>query len=162
PPKKKLDAADVEVLAQWVKRGAPWPADTVARPAERSFWSFPSVRPVTPPAVADTAWARNPIDRFLLARLDARNLRPPSPADRRRPDARPHPSGNDRPHRGDGLPGRHAPLRVVRGQKIPVVSDLRGQHRKPGTNGPGSGPGMCPLPRSQVRPDLDGGLLRAV
>jgi hypothetical protein len=89
PPKGKLDAEAVAALAGWVKMGAPWPeaapatgATTVAE-ARKSHWSF---RPVTTPAlptVQGEAWVRNPIDRFVLARLEAAGLTPAPPADRR-------------------------------------------------------------------------------
>src|SRR5437588_9652010 len=46
---------------------------------DREHWSFkPPVRPKTPP-VSDPAWVRNPIDAFVLARLDKAGLKP-SPA----------------------------------------------------------------------------------
>lgn len=49
---------------------------------ERDHWAFrPLLRPV-PPDVGDLAWPLNPIDRFLLARLDEEQLAPLPPADR--------------------------------------------------------------------------------
>jgi hypothetical protein len=51
--------------------------------AQRNFWAFrPPVRPAIPP-VKRTDWVRNPIDAFILARLEERNLQPSLPADRR-------------------------------------------------------------------------------
>lgn len=47
------------------------------------LWSFQPVRRVEPPAVSDAAWVRNPIDRFVLARLEAEGLAPSPEADRR-------------------------------------------------------------------------------
>ena len=40
-------------------------ADTFTQ-RQRDFWSFQKVKPQTPPAVKNAAWARNPIDRFIL------------------------------------------------------------------------------------------------
>jgi Protein of unknown function (DUF1549)/Protein of unknown function (DUF1553) len=51
-------------------------------PKDREHWSFkPPVRPKTP-AVSDSAWVRNPIDAFILARLDKAGLKPSPAADR--------------------------------------------------------------------------------
>lgn len=50
--------------------------------ADREHWSFqPVVRP-TVPAPKDASWASNPIDRFVLAKLDVRDVTPQPPADR--------------------------------------------------------------------------------
>ena len=43
---------------------------------QRDFWSFQKVKDQTPPAVKDTGWAKTPIDRFILAKLESKNLRP--------------------------------------------------------------------------------------
>src|SRR5712692_1287805 len=50
---------------------------------QRRFWSFQPVRPVTPPAVRDAAWPRSPIDRFVLAALEAKGLKPAPAAGKR-------------------------------------------------------------------------------
>ena len=95
-----LAARDVEGLVEWIRMGAPWPeaapataSADLARPAtprrevtaaERDFWSF---RPLAAPAVPEPArsdWARNDIDRFVLAKLEEKGLVPLGPADRRR------------------------------------------------------------------------------
>ena len=46
------------------------------------FWSFRPVQRPTPPAVRNGKWVRNPIDRFVLARLEAEGLKPAAEADR--------------------------------------------------------------------------------
>ena len=57
-------------------------ADPPLSAADRAHWSFvPPVRPPLP-AVKDAAWGRNPIDRFVLAKLDAAELAPSVAADR--------------------------------------------------------------------------------
>jgi hypothetical protein len=68
----RLSAADVETLHRWIEQGAEWPEHWAYRPPRRP--------PV--PAVRDAAWARNPIDRFILARLELEGLRPSPEADR--------------------------------------------------------------------------------
>lgn len=66
-----LPASDVQKLRQWIKEGAKW----------QEHWAF--VKPVDHPlpAVRDTAWAENGIDRFVLARLEADNQEPNPEAD---------------------------------------------------------------------------------
>jgi mono/diheme cytochrome c family protein len=69
---KQLTARQVALLNRWVEQGAKW----------QTHWSFvPPQRPALP-AVKDTAWPRNPIDRFVLARLESEGLRPSPEADR--------------------------------------------------------------------------------
>ena len=48
----------------------------------REWWSYRPIADVAPPAVRDTAWIRNDIDRFILARLEADGLAPAPEADR--------------------------------------------------------------------------------
>jgi mono/diheme cytochrome c family protein len=86
PPKKRLSAAEVEVLARWVKSGAPWPAEGPAwtsRTVTAADWAFRPVVDSVVPAVRNADWPRNPVDRFLLAKMEAKGLSPADPADRR-------------------------------------------------------------------------------
>jgi len=78
PPGSKLRDADIAVLAEWVKMGAPWgvaaPAPTTAPVAK--FWSLSPLRnPVVPTG--------REIDSLLLAALEAKGLKPAPPADKR-------------------------------------------------------------------------------
>ncbi|HEY1380503.1 MAG TPA: c-type cytochrome domain-containing protein, partial [Gemmataceae bacterium] len=85
PPKGKLPDAAVADLAAWVKMGAPWPADAKAAAADpaKAHWAF---RPVKAPAVPEIPNPKsqipNPIDAFVLAKLQAAGLSPSPPADR--------------------------------------------------------------------------------
>jgi len=49
---------------------------------QRDFWSFQKIKPQSPPAVKNTKWVRTPIDRFILAKLEAKGLHPNPPADK--------------------------------------------------------------------------------
>ncbi len=70
---KQLTAAQKETLKAWIVAGADY----------QPLWSFiPPVRPSLP-AVRDTAWVRNPIDRFVLACLQQHGIQPAPEADRR-------------------------------------------------------------------------------
>ncbi|MEW6302000.1 MAG: DUF1549 domain-containing protein [Verrucomicrobiota bacterium] len=84
PPKgEKLSDGDIAVLTDWVKMGAPWPGQD-GKPSkrekitdeDRQWWAFQPVKKPHPPAVKNTAWARNDIDRFVLQRLEKEGLKP--------------------------------------------------------------------------------------
>ena len=75
PPsaKKPLSAEHKELLKRWIAEGAEY----------EPHWSFiPPTRP-EPPAVKNEGWIKNPIDRFILARLEGEGLTPAPEADRR-------------------------------------------------------------------------------
>ncbi|HVK11716.1 MAG TPA: PSD1 and planctomycete cytochrome C domain-containing protein [Gemmataceae bacterium] len=85
PPDKPLADKHVAALVRWVELGAPWPADRgpakTATPTEH--WAFKPVRTAEPPVARDASWVRTPIDRFLLAKLEAEGLSPSPAADKR-------------------------------------------------------------------------------
>jgi len=90
PPKTRMEEAQVAVLEQWVQQGAPHPdAGTApsapAKPKDsgRDHWAFQPLKPVDPPVVADAAWARTGVDRFVRAKLAEKGLRPAAAADPR-------------------------------------------------------------------------------
>jgi hypothetical protein len=58
-----------------------WAADTFTQ-RQRDFWSFQKVKAQAPPTVKNQAWARTPIDRFILAKLEAKGIQPGPPADK--------------------------------------------------------------------------------
>ena len=81
PPTGKLPDGEIATLRTWVRQGAHWPArGNEASPKE--FWSFRPLSSPTPPEVKDQAWGRSPVDRFILAELEARGLTPSGPADK--------------------------------------------------------------------------------
>jgi hypothetical protein len=94
PPSGKLPEAKIEALRQWIAKGAAWPANSALvgetsadgpRPytdRQKSWWSFQPVRDPDLPIVRQSAWARDGIDRFILAKLEAEGLGPASEADR--------------------------------------------------------------------------------
>jgi hypothetical protein len=57
-------------------------AETIEN-ARRTYWAFQPVKDQIPPAVDDAAWPLNPIDHFILTRLEEKGLRPVSVADKR-------------------------------------------------------------------------------
>jgi hypothetical protein len=78
PPGRKLAPEQIATIRQWIDGGAPWPkeTDTLKKPRGADWWSFQPVKRMEPPPVRDTAWVRNPIDRFILARLEREHLKP--------------------------------------------------------------------------------------
>jgi len=96
PPKSRLPEAEIAALEVWVRQGAVWPHDpSASAPSgeirasaeitaeDRLFWAFQP--PVDPPLpdVVDSAWPRSPLDRFVLAKLEAAGLSPAPQADKR-------------------------------------------------------------------------------
>jgi hypothetical protein len=95
PPDGKLSDAQIADLEAWVKMGAPdprgdakaaptapaaaaptsqpsAPASTIDFEAGRKWWAFQPPKQHAPPAVKDATWAKQPIDRFVLAKLEER------------------------------------------------------------------------------------------
>ena len=85
PPGGKLRAEQIEDLRSWVRAGMPWPeaALPAAGAAPKSdHWAFKAPARPPLPAIRNVAWPRNPIDRFVLARLEKEGLAPSPEADR--------------------------------------------------------------------------------
>src|SRR5437773_11280729 len=51
-------------------------SDAAIKQARQQHWAFQPVRPSPLPPVRDTAWVRNVIDTFVLAKLEARGWQP--------------------------------------------------------------------------------------
>jgi hypothetical protein len=91
PPKKKLADDVIADFEKWVTLGAPDPRDTTGGAAKyeidiargRRYWAFQPPRKPAPQAVQDNAWPAGAVDRFLLAGLEAKGLRPVADADPR-------------------------------------------------------------------------------
>jgi Protein of unknown function (DUF1553)/Protein of unknown function (DUF1549)/Planctomycete cytochrome C/Concanavalin A-like lectin/glucanases superfamily len=69
----QLDDGQKQTLRRWIEQGAPW----------QKHWAFLAPERPATPAVAETGWVRNPIDAFILARLEAAGLQPAREAGRR-------------------------------------------------------------------------------
>jgi mono/diheme cytochrome c family protein len=83
PAGPRLTATEVGILRAWIDQGARWPASTTAKNDPRlAHWSFQGIRRPVVPAVRDAAWVRNPIDAFVLAKLESENIKPSPEADR--------------------------------------------------------------------------------
>ncbi len=83
PPGKQVLAADeIDAIRRWIDQGAPWDADA-SQAVEPSWWSFRKPKHFPVPEVRDRAWVKNPIDAFILAKLEQKGLHPAPPAERR-------------------------------------------------------------------------------
>lgn len=72
PEGPRLTEAQVDLLTRWIKEGAEW----------KEHWAF--VAPVVqqPPTVRNAKWVTNPIDAFILSKLEKSSLAPAAPADK--------------------------------------------------------------------------------
>ena len=123
----KLTDGEVALLERWIDDGAQLarrrhPKATAARD-EETWWSLRPLKRPAVPAVKDAAWARTPIDAFVLAALEASGLRPSPEADRRTL----HPPADVRPDRpaadargGRGLRRRPSPRRLRAARRPPA------------------------------------------
>jgi hypothetical protein len=83
PGRESLAASEVNLIRDWINAGAHWDASAGSNAAAPSWWSFK--KPVRPeaPEVKNAGWVRNPIDAFVLAKLEESQLRAAPLADRR-------------------------------------------------------------------------------
>jgi Protein of unknown function (DUF1553)/Protein of unknown function (DUF1549)/Planctomycete cytochrome C len=96
PPKTRLPAEEVAALTKWIEMGAPWPTEVAVsasnapkgefnltkRKAEHWCWQ-PLSNPEVPQFRNPQSEIRNPIDAFILARLESKGVSPAPPADPR-------------------------------------------------------------------------------
>ncbi len=87
PPSGKLADGDIATVKAWIEMGGVWPKDVTTAavkspisPEARKHWSFQPIKDYKPPQVKQQAWVKNPIDRFILAKLEEKNLQPAPPA----------------------------------------------------------------------------------
>lgn len=90
PPNNKLKPEDIAALTEWVAKGAPWPETQVVQSAhldiekaKRTYWAFQPVKDGPLPKVKHTVWPLNPIDHFILVKLEEKGLQPVPVADKR-------------------------------------------------------------------------------
>ncbi|MCY2974225.1 MAG: PSD1 and planctomycete cytochrome C domain-containing protein [Planctomycetota bacterium] len=107
PPKNRLSSENVETLERWVSQGGVYPAwaetnsnnaeDAVTEENQRAqskpagmsieeglkFWSMQPVENPSVPTTKDPSWLNNPIDAFVLSKLEQAGLKPSKAASRR-------------------------------------------------------------------------------
>jgi len=84
PPRGKLSEQQIADLTRWVNEGAVYPGATEGPAAQKfdlqqrkkAHWAWQPLADPPVPRVADAAWPRDPLDAFILAKLEAAQLRP--------------------------------------------------------------------------------------
>lgn len=74
PPRKEhkdMKPNEIALVKAWIEQGAPW----------QPHWAFIAPEKSAPPVVKNAAWAKNAIDRFVLAKLEKEGLAPAAEAD---------------------------------------------------------------------------------
>ena len=83
PPSGKLPADELGALTTWAKGGGLWPTVKTPVKPKGNFWSFIPPKLPAMPTVKVKSWAQNPLDAFILAKLESKGLKPAPVADRR-------------------------------------------------------------------------------
>ncbi|MDW7994738.1 MAG: PSD1 and planctomycete cytochrome C domain-containing protein [Gemmatales bacterium] len=80
---RPLSAEEIAKLRTWIDQGASWPKPESGPVALRSdHWAYQPIRRPPVPLVKNSAWVRNPIDAFVLARLEQEGIQPAPEADK--------------------------------------------------------------------------------
>jgi cytochrome c5 len=82
PSGPRLTAVDISAMREWIDAGAPWP-ESAPKSTRPGHWSFQTIARPEPPQVRAESWARNAIDRFVLARLERESVEPSAEASKR-------------------------------------------------------------------------------
>ncbi len=81
PPSGKLPADELAALSSWGRAGGPWPSKSAVA-TKKQLWSFVPPKMPALPKVKNAAWAKSPLDLFVLANLEAKGLKPAPAADK--------------------------------------------------------------------------------
>ena len=84
PEDPQLSSDQILLIQRWIDDGAHFPADEpeISVRVESDHWAFQPIRRPPVPTVGQTEWVRNPVDAFILARLESEGLVPSPEADR--------------------------------------------------------------------------------
>lgn len=85
PEGPRLAAADVALLRQWIDQGANGPKvalPAASKPVKNTHWAYQAIANPAPPQATKGATVHNPIDQFILAKLEAAGLKASPEADR--------------------------------------------------------------------------------
>ncbi len=95
PPKGQLSKEAIAAMVKWIDLGAAYdkplvdaPVSVVKQPMvvtdkDKQYWAYRPLQKVEPPSVKAGDWVRNPIDKFILAKLEAAKIAPSADADKR-------------------------------------------------------------------------------
>ncbi len=83
PPEEKLRDREIALLEKWIAMGAPDPRESkVLEIDPDNLWALQPITKPAVPNVKNVEWSRSDFDAFILARLEAKGLRPARDADR--------------------------------------------------------------------------------
>jgi hypothetical protein len=80
PPTGKLPDEQIEDIEKWIASGAVWPPTSAPGAPSATHWAFQPITKAKPPTVSNPAWVQSPVDAFIRAKLDDKNLKPAPPA----------------------------------------------------------------------------------
>jgi len=87
PEGEQLTEREITLLQTWIDQGANWPETEEDRAALKDkrldHWAWQPVKQAEAPEVENSEWGRNPIDQFILNKLEGKSLEPSPEADRR-------------------------------------------------------------------------------
>ena len=83
PPDGPLSTKEISDLELWIKQGAVYPQSTNIAKGTAEHWSFQPIKQHGIPKVKNSAWVRNPIDAFILSKLETAGILPSKQADKR-------------------------------------------------------------------------------
>ena len=77
-----LSAEEVEILRSWIEQGARW-VERAPGASQPSWWAFRRPERPAVSAVENPDWVRNPVDAFILRKLEQKGFSAAPPADKR-------------------------------------------------------------------------------
>jgi hypothetical protein len=83
PEGKPLTAEQIDLLRRWIDQSAHFPKDEIVPQTPGEHWAFQPIRRPAVPNVKNKRWVRNPIDAFVLEKLEQRGWKPAPEAEPR-------------------------------------------------------------------------------
>jgi len=83
PPDGPLSSREISDLELWIKQGAIYPKSNKIVKGTAEHWSFQPIKQPSVPKVKNSSWVRNPIDAFILSKLETAGIAPSKQADKR-------------------------------------------------------------------------------
>jgi len=91
PPKDRMTDAEIEMLRKWVQAGGKWTGptlevkstDATSKRSGKDWWSLQPIHQPVFPAIKNSGWVLEPIDTFILSKLESSGLAPAPETDRR-------------------------------------------------------------------------------
>ena len=82
PEGSRLTTIEIGILRAWIDQGAMWPDGNSKDKRKTAHWAYQPLRHSAPPHVSGQDWVVNPIDQFVLAKLEGHGLTPSPEAER--------------------------------------------------------------------------------